>query len=234
MKVLKGIGLFFIYPLLMMAIGMYAGVSLAHFFYPGDISHPAQENKAENLEVEQVADGSFDNISEVPEVSVEDLPKETTVITEVVNAEDVLNADTIYVLEETDVLTNSVVETEVNLPEKYFGMNREQFVEAMEQYEAFPPLMEMERGFVGLDVLSFSPERVVVRMNYQYVQPSAYFYLAVENNEVVVLLEDRETVYIYTGIRLEDLPEDVQMDIIQMRFIEGEEKLFNFLEAYSS
>ena len=51
------------------------------------------------------------------------------------------------------------------LPDKYVGMNREQFLEAMELYEAFPPLSEMERGFVSLEVLSFSRKRVVVQMN---------------------------------------------------------------------
>ena len=60
----------------------------------------------------------------------------------------------------------------------------------MELYAAHPPLSEIERGFVGLEVLSFSREKVMVRMDYRYVQPSASFYLAVSDNEVVVYLED--------------------------------------------
>ena len=129
---------------------------------------------------------------------------------------------------------NSVLETEERVPSMYLGMNREQFLLAMEQYAAFPPLSEKERGFVSLEVKSFSTQRVVVQMNYQYVQPSKSFYLAVADNELVVLLEDQKTVYIHTGIRLKDLPENVQHDIINMRFVENEEKLYNFLEAYSS
>ena len=66
----------------------------------------------------------------------------------------------------------------------------------MEDYEAFPPLAEMQRGFVGLEVLSFSREKVVVQMNYRVVLPTDSFYLAVSDNRVVVLLDDRETVYI--------------------------------------
>ena len=58
--------------------------------------------------------------------------------------------------------------------------------------------------------------------------------MAVQDNEVVVLLEDKETVFINTGIRLEELPEAVQLDIMQMRVVEDEEKLYDFLEAYSS
>ena len=77
-----------------------------------------------------------------------------------------LNADTSYVLEETDMRNDTVVETVWKLPAKYIGMNREEFIEAMEIYEASPPLEELERGFVSLEVLSFSPQKVVVQMNY--------------------------------------------------------------------
>ena len=114
------------------------------------------------------------------------------------------------------------------------GMNREQFLEAMEDYEAFPPLAEMQRGFVGLEVLSFSREKVVVQMNYRVVLPTDSFYLAVSDNRVVVLLDDRETVYIETEIRLEKLPEEEQEQIINMMWIENEAALYDFLEAHTS
>ena len=35
MKFVKGIGLFFIYPLTMLTIGFYAGMETYRFFYPG-------------------------------------------------------------------------------------------------------------------------------------------------------------------------------------------------------
>jgi len=87
---------------------------------------------------------------------------------------------------------------------------------------------------VGLEVLSFSREKVMVRMDYRYVQPSASFYLAVSDNEVVVYLEDRSTVYINTGISLEELPEQIQLQIMDMLFVPDEETLYDFLETYSS
>ena len=145
-----------------------------------------------------------------------------------------LSVDTEYVLEETDIIKHTVVETVWKLPHKYVGMNREQFLAAMESYAAYPPLSEQERGFVGLEVLSFSRERVVIQMNYQYLQPGEGFYLAVENNEVVVYLEDQRTIFISTGIQLDTLPDRIQMQIIQMLWMEDEESLYNFLETYSS
>ena len=62
----------------------------------------------------------------------------------------------------------------------------------------------------------------------------AQVYLAVSDNEVVVYLEDRSTVYINTGISLEELPEQIQLQIMDMLFVPDEETLYDFLETYSS
>ena len=231
MKFLKGVGLFFIYPLIMLCIGFFSGILTYEYFYPGTKEPVRQYSEKTNIteqDYRQVQDAPKQNA----EMSDNDNPSQELLSAS--SVEEILNADTKYILQEMDVLNQTVVEIEDRVPSLYLGMDREQFLLAMEQYEAFPPLAEMERGFIGLEVLSFSSERVVVQMNYQYVQPSPSFYLAVSNNEVVVLLEDKKTIYINTGIPLENLPENVQLDIMNMKFIEDEEKLYNFLEAYSS
>lgn len=248
MKFVKAISFFVIYPLIMLGIGFYAGVETSHFFYPGEQNVPIQEQTDNNLIIagkdtgqlpEKESDSDEDTGKSGSEqdkaegVSANVFGKNDRVES-VSSSSETLCVDTKYVLEETDMLNDTVVETVLKLPDKYIGMDREMFLEAMEVYEAFPPLAEMERGFVSLEVLSFSRERVVVQMNYQYVQPSTSFYLAVRDNEVVVYLEDMETVYINTGIRMETLPLDVQMEIMQMLWMEDEEALYDFLETYSS
>ena len=137
-------------------------------------------------------------------------PYEAAPSVEAAASGETLCADTEYVLEEADIVRGTTVET------------------------SWKPLSEIERGFVGLEVLSFSREKVMVRMDYRYVQPSASFYLAVSDNEVVVYLEDRSTVYINTGISLEELPEQIQLQIMDMLFVPDEETLYDFLETYSS
>lgn len=214
MKVIKGIGLFFVYPALMLFLGFVGGVRATRFFYPGETT---RTRFAEETEAESSTRGDVED--ELRQVSGR---KET------------LSADTEYVLQEVDVLRQTTVETTWKLPGNYIGMDRENFLSAMKNYENYPPLSELERGFVSLEVLSFSRERVVVRMNYQYVQPGDNFYLTVQNHEVVVCLEDRETVYINTGILLETLPEELQLEIINMLYVEGEGNLYNLLESYSS
>ena len=242
MKYVKSIALYVLYPFFMMGIGFYAGMATSRFFDP-------EAGSRQNLQLFEGLPVATEKPEEQPEHSPEPVLDDRydygVVIegegeTSPENAEQVsfssetLCVDTEYVLEETDVLNHTVVETTWRLPEKYVGMNREQFLQAMEVYEAFPPLSELERGFVGLEVVSFSRERVVIRMNYKFVQPSSSFYLAVYDNKVVVYLEDRETIYIETEILLDSLPPHLQESIIGMMWVENEEKLYDFLENYSS
>lgn len=234
MKFVKGISLFFIYPVIVFGIGFFAGVQSVHFFYPGEQNSPVREENRMPETVQSDLEGDFMTVGKDDFQRVRTKEEDKSEIQEVVSSSETLCVDTEYVLEETDLLNGTVVETVWKLPDKYVGMNREQFLEAIELYEAFPPLSELERGFVNLEVLSFSRERVVVQMNYQYVRPSNSFYLAVRDNEVVVYLEDMETIYINTGISLEELPQSVQMQIMQMLWMENEEALYDFLETYSS
>ena len=244
MKFVKGIGLFFLYPLTMLVIGFYVGVEVTQNFYPGhnrlfwrneQTVEPGGDAAGENVEQNPAALGSdstqtAEGISELAEDTT-DQGEEAQYVS---SASETLYVGTKYVLEETDVLRHTVVETTWSLPNKYVGMNREQFLTAMETYAAAPPLKELERGFVGLEVLSFARERVVVRMNYRYVQPSTSFYLAAYDSKVRVYLEDQSTVYIDTEIALNSLPLELQQEIIQMMWIENEEALYSFLETYSS
>lgn len=196
MKFIKGISLFFVYPITVFVLGFVSGMKTQQFFYP------------------------------------EDLQNET--ILAVDTKGETLCADTEYVVEEVDVLTQSSKEVTKNLPRQYFGMDRTQFMAVMENLEAAPPLVEQQRGFESLEVLRFSRELVKVRMNYREIKPDSNFYLVVMDHEIVVLLEDKKTVYFNTGIMLDTLPEELQLEIIQMYYVESESNLYNFLETYSS
>lgn len=235
MKFVKGIGLFFIYPMTMLAIGFYSGMETYRFFYPGTEVRYVRVIPETDL-ISESESGARKETSEESLVQTSETgpEQEDGQALSVVSTSETLYVGTEYVLEETDVDRHTVVETTWSLPDKYVGMNREQFLEAMRIYQASPPLTELERGFIGLEVLSFSRERVVVQMNYSYVQPSTSFYLAAYDNRVLVYLEDKETVYIETDIRVDTLPDEVQQEIIRMMWVESEEELYNFLETYSS
>lgn len=241
MKFVKGISLFFVYPMAMLVVGFYFGAVSSHFFFPDEQVQErsdAYEEPSESISLESMMETSAEFLDyREKEAASEDTEvpfAEQELALEAAAASETLSVDTEYVLEETNVLDQSVVETKWRLPAQYVGMNRQQFIEVMKHYEAHPPLSERERGFVSLEVLAFSRERVVVQMNYRYVQPSASFYLAVYDNEVVVYLEDKKTIYINTEIPLSTLPEATQQEIIQMMWVPDEESLYNLLENYSS
>lgn len=229
MKFVKGIGLFFIYPLTMLAVGFYAGVEAYRFFDESVAERHAGLIPGPDAATEQGAELTSEK--EAARSASEEDDEEAL---EAASSSETLYVGTQYVLQETDIDRHTVVETVLSLPDKYVGMNREQFLSAMDIYQAAPPLAELKRGFVGLEVLSFSRERVVVQMNYSYIQPSDSFYLAAYDNKVLVYLEDKRTVYIETQILLDSLPEEIQQEIIQMMWVENEEALYNFLETYSS
>ena len=255
MKCLKYFGLFFLYPVCLLGTGFFCGAASMRYFYPGKYMIGETRTEDEQLKYSEeiavaenaydpnttdfdddIGAGPADSVSVRHQEEINDTDKENmeAASLEVMSDDQTLNADTIYVLEEADLRNDSVVETTWKLPAKYIGMNREEFLEAMDSYRASPPLEELERGFVGLEVLSFSKEKLVVKMNYEYVQPSNGFYLVVENHYVVVYLEDRKTVYMDTDILLKDLPEELQQDIIHVMFIPDEGSLYDFLENYSS
>lgn len=222
MKVVKSISLFFVVPCILIGLGIYIGIVFNDFFYPGESKQ--QQSRTDRL---------FQQEAEYPTVDGNDAILEEAVLSSV-EEEVVLNADTEYVLEEYDTRRGTLVESSWSVPAKYLGMNREEFIEAMELYAAAPPLSEQERGFIGLEVRAFSSGKVIVRMNYAYVEPTKSFYLRVENNSIVVYCDDNATVYMYTDIKAETLPEYIQTQVIMGMFMEDEAALYHFLETYSS
>lgn len=231
------IGVFLLGVLLCGLMGMTGGLlgaRLAQRYQPQQIRQESPE------ESEEVPDTSAPEITprwhnQVMEAPPEDVGEQAGLsAAQVISIPETINAETEYILREKDLLNGSEVETSEEIPDMYIGMNREQFVAAMENYEAAPPLSEKERGFVSLNVLSFAPSRVVVQMNYRYVQPSKSFYVVAINDLIVVYKEDRETVYQYTNIRLSRLPERLQQEIIGVMYIADEESLYDFLENYTS
>ena len=60
------------------------------------------------------------------------------------------------------------------------------------------------------------------------------YYLVEEQGRVNIYLSDRETVYEYTDITMDMLPEELQQEITAGKGLSGERELYDFLENYSS
>ena len=210
MRFVKRISLFFIMPMGMYAFGFYSHMKLEEEFYPGKFRQTEIEEKSAAAE------------------------NEPQVIPTVLEEEQVISADTQYIIEELDLQKGTSVETKWKTPDKYIGMNRQRFVKEMELYQQSPSLKDQELGFVSVEVVSFSKEKVVIRKSYIFKEICTSFYLVNEKNYVVVYCDDLKTVYMNTNITLDSLPDGLKQEIIQNKYIATEEELYNFLESYKS
>ena len=207
MKFVKWISLFFVDALLFFCIGFYYGMKTENFFYPG--------NKTEE------------------HYSSPHIIREENSAAPVVMEEELITEHTKYVVK-TVLLPDEEISNEIlQIPDQYIGMDRETFLAAIENFTLVPPTSEREKGFVSALVESFSPSRVKVTMYYEPEEEKS-FYLAVFDHQVIVYEEDQNTIFMRTGILMEDLPEEVQLKIIAGLTLETEEELYNFLESYSS
>lgn len=60
------------------------------------------------------------------------------------------------------------------------------------------------------------------------------YYLMELNAYVAVYLHDKQTIYEYTNIPVDELPEELKEEIRTGKYVETEEELYGFLENYSS
>ena len=209
MKFVKRISLFFIYPLSMFSVGFISNMAIMEYFYPSDIDKYIQ-----------------------PEIVAEEVIKEPLPVS--VTEEPIVTANTKYILQEYNLPDEQLMEVEEKAPDKYIGLSRDKLVEEISYYNQNPSLPDLEKGFNNMELISFSSGRIVVRKSYELKEETKGFFLLNENHYVVVYDQNLSQVYMNTNILVESLSEKLQEEIINMKYVENEGELFNFLESYSS
>ena len=218
MKLIRRISLFLILSGTMLGLGGYTALKAEQFFYPNRY----QVKETPNYVIQQTP-VSGDMQEQVIEAAVGEIP--------------VVTADTIYMIEEVNLIDGTVHEIEENVPVRYIGLDRERLVDELEIYDSNPPLSELERGFETIELTAFSKDRVVICKYYKLEKGNENvqgYYLMVADHLVVVYRGDRQTIYMNTDILLESLSDALQAEIIQGKYLETEEEVLNFLESYSS
>ena len=205
MKVLKSIGLYFVYPFLTFILGIFTHIAYLNYFYPN--KYAMQENS----------------------YIIEDA---TSTVTSV--AKTITTCDTKYIIVEYNVKDNSKNEIEDSLPEKYLGMTRKNLEDALEEYRHNPTLEDIEKGFSNIQLDSFSNEEVRITKTYHPLEKASGYYLMVLDGKIVVMEEDKETIYLTTDIYAEALSDSLKQELIVGKFIYDIEELYGFLESYTS
>lgn len=151
-----------------------------------------------------------------------------------VSKREFVNRQTVYILKEYDSYKDQLTITQCDIPRQYLGMTRNELEAELAVYEKSPSLEDVSKGLCRISLEAFSSERIIICKTY-YVEPEPECYLlTVEDHYIVVYYKNLDTLYCYTDICVEQLPEQLQNEIMQIKKIKTEEELYGFLESYSS
>ena len=228
MKVLFRISLFFSTLCIGIGIGIFgnqwyserivsnyeSGNSTYQLYSKEDL---AQLNKEEDLS----------NTSSLNNDVVDDDVVETAV------AKNVIDSNTIYVVVSYNIDKEMKDEEVLQLPGKYIGMDREMLEKELNDYTFAPTLRDQEKGFVSCGLQSFSAEKIVIEKKYS-IPETMPFYITVEDNVIVVYETNVENPFLITEIKLSDLPNNIQAEVMNTKYMQTEEEVYDFLESYSS
>ena len=64
--------------------------------------------------------------------------------------------------------------------------------------------------------------------------PETGYFISLYNHYVVVYHSDQKTIFLFTDMKAEELPDDVQKDLVKGIFMKDEGELYDFLENYTS
>ena len=132
-------------------------------------------------------------------------------------------------LDDLDKKDKTVSYEKVRMHGKYIGMNRVEMEKALWDDSRVLSLEDQERGFESQHLELFSKERVkIVCINDTTPEVSGYYIMAVDH-EIWIYQGDRTTVYFKTDLQLEQLPHQVQKEIMQGNYIDSELALYHFL-----
>ena len=206
MKILKSIGLYFVYPLITFILGILAYRWFVDYFYPNKYDKMGKEN-------------TFMEQSMIP---VSDTMEKIT------------TCDTKCIIIEYDMKTGEEKEKTEPLADKYWGMTRSSLERALKEYENSPTLDDQEKGFVSISLDSFSSQEVKITKTYNLEEENKGYYLMVEDGKIVVMKEDKKTVYLSTDIYAEALSDSLKKELFLGKFIHSIDELYGFLESYTS
>lgn len=147
---------------------------------------------------------------------------------------DTLTVETIYQIQSYDVVKDTTTTDYETLPEELVGYTRADADEYFKDYMDSLSVEEYLAGLQSMGVVSFSPDRLVVKKIYDSSKIAYKYYLIAVEGEVVVYYGDRKNVYEYTGIETEKLSKEEQKKLKNGIEVKDEKELFNILENYSS
>lgn len=204
---------FFLYSCAVFAGGFACSLQMAAFFYPGKEAAGTPRTDSGFLSGPTEEAGT-DNL----EQTVSDRVR--------------LTASTKMVLRICDLDEGSERQEQTTLPARLIGCSRAQTEQFFEQYRKTASLKEREAGFLNAELLSFSPERIVVRKNYRKYEKPSSFQMVIEQNMVTVYEQETGLLYLRTAVDARLLPPQVRRELLKGCRHVSPDSLEKFLVSY--
>lgn len=150
------------------------------------------------------------------------------------NTDQTVTNTTKYILEYYNSKEFTLEEQSLPTPADFVGLTREELIDYLKGYEASPSLEDKQLGFESFELVSFSKDQIVLRKTYHPYADNYKYFLVAENGFITVYYADKSTVYEYTNISTEDLPNELKEEVVNGKYITTLDDLYNFLENYSS
>ena len=141
---------------------------------------------------------------------------------------------TTYILNIYDMKTDTTQTKELYPPSYLVGLTRVQVEEYLKSYMKDLPLSEYNKGLISYELIRFSADTIEIKKTYNEDFLPFRFYVVVKDGFVVVYNSDLKSVYSYTQIEAQYLPEEDRIALSKGIYINSLEELYSLLESYSS
>ena len=144
-----------------------------------------------------------------------------------------INKKTTYIVDYYYPEENRLLQEKISTIPELLGFREDEVKKYLNEYMNHLSKEEEEQGLCNYEMISYHGQEIHLRKT--YVSPKKNGFIAKSYNGMVVILKaDGKTVYEYTEISVNSLPDQLKEQINIGYVIDNEETLYNFLENYSS
>jgi len=148
--------------------------------------------------------------------------------------QDTLRENASYFLETYYLQSQTEEREELALPGFMVGIDRKELEAYLKGYMEDLPVNEYLKGLVSYEIISFSETMLTVRKTYDETKVTNQFYVCRKGDFIVVYYSDLKTVYEYTEIPVNSLPEEIQRSVERGFYVKNAQELYSILEGYTS
>lgn len=152
-----------------------------------------------------------------------------------VNQSDIrTTCDTEVVYQDIDKKDGKIQYSYERIAGKYIDKTREELEWLLYEDSKILSLEDKERGFESQHLELFSKEKIkIVRIYDTSSEKKGYYIMAVDHS-IWIYKADKQTLYFKTDLELGNLPENVQQEVLNGKYMNSEVDIYHFLESYSS